>query len=345
MIVPSIDTLNDEALRFLQPGGFALGPAVKTGDWLEKHEQWPLAWRLWARAGLEKQAETPFRDMATWDGRDFARRIVVARRMRHVGAELRLVRFLPRLVEQGGQVVAYLDPRVAPLARRSFPGVDVRILAELIAHPGADFGPDDRAAGFEDLGAAFAPDRATVAASWRPLIPDPARTAQARAFTGGGGIGVSWASDNPKKRPPALDQWGELFDALPGPILSLQYSPAADDLALLSDLSGRFLHDPAIEPRHDLEGHAAQIAAVDVVVTVSNTAAHMAGALGKACVVILDDEQIGIWPVTGDRVAWYPSLRLVRRNQRPWSAVMAEAAAVARSLVGSAGLQKISHGR
>lgn len=333
MIIPPVDVLTDEALRLLQPGGFVYGAAVNTGDWLEKHEQWPLAWRLWARAGLEKQAETPFRDMPTWDGQDLRRRIVVARRMRHVGAELRLIRFLALLTEAGADVVAYLDPRVAPLARRSFPGVDVRVLAELIAAPGADFGPNDRAAGFEDLGQVFAPDRAAVVASWRPLIADPVHIARARAVTEGGGVGVSWASDNPNKRPPELRQWGRLFDALPGPILSLQYAPAPEDLALMRDLCGRFVHDPTIDPRHDLEGHAAQIAAVDVVVTVSNTAAHMAGALGKPCVVMLDDEQIGIWPITGDRVAWYPSLRLVRRDHRPWPDVMAEAAAVARDLI------------
>lgn len=335
MSVPTVQELEDKALRLLQPEGFVLPAAIETGDGLEKHERWPLAWALWAEAGRRKQADTPFRDMRPWDGRTFAgHRLIVARRMRHVGAELRLIRFLPRIIEAGAACVAYLDPRVAPLARRSFPGVDIRILADLMANPLADFSPDDRAASFEDLGLAFAHDRAAVAASWRPLVADPVRVQRSRALLGGPAIGVSWASDNPKKRPPDLPQWGRLMASLPGRVLSLQYSPKTDDLALFHELCGRFVHDPTVDPRHDLEGHAAHIVAVDVVLTVSNTAAHMAGALGTPCVVILDDEQIGIWPVSGDRVAWYPSLRLVRRNHRPWPEVMDEAAAVARDLIG-----------
>ncbi len=53
-------------------------------------------------------------------------------------------------------------------------------------------------------------------------------------------------------------------------------------------------------------------------VTISNTSAHMAGALGIPTVVVLDDKFHMIWPVGDDRTPWYPKTVLVRKQGRDW---------------------------
>jgi ADP-heptose:LPS heptosyltransferase len=72
-----------------------------------------------------------------------------------------------------------------------------------------------------------------------------------------------------------------------------------------------------------MDRFAAQIASVDAVVSISNTAAHLAGALSVPTIVILED-RLRNWPVFSDRVPWYPTVRLVRRNGREWTEVMQE---------------------
>ena len=60
-------------------------------------------------------------------------------------------------------------------------------------------------------------------------------------------------------------------------------------------------HDATIDQMTDIDGFAAQIAALDAVVTISRTAAHVAGALGIPCIVVRDDKPILAWPVAGSK--------------------------------------------
>jgi ADP-heptose:LPS heptosyltransferase len=69
--------------------------------------------------------------------------------------------------------------------------------------------------------------------------------------------------------------------------------------------------------------------ACDAVVTVSNTTAHLAGALGRPTWVMVPHGHARIWYWFRDRSdsPWYPRVR-VHRQQRgqPWSGLVAEMA-------------------
>lgn len=63
--------------------------------------------------------------------------------------------------------------------------------------------------------------------------------------------------------------------------VDLQYGADEIGRATLAPALARRLHrDAAIDPATDLDGFAAQVAALDLVVSSSNTTVHMAGALG-----------------------------------------------------------------
>lgn len=51
-------------------------------------------------------------------------------------------------------------------------------------------------------------------------------------------------------------------------------------------------------------------------VTTSNTTAHIAGALGVPCLVLLPRTRpvLWYWGYRGERTPWYPSLRLLRNE-------------------------------
>jgi hypothetical protein len=83
----------------------------------------------------------------------------------------------------------------------------------------------------------------------------------------------------------------------------------------------------------DVDVFAAQVSSVRGVLTISNTTAHMAGALGVPCVVLLDDVQHLTWPSAGMQSPFYPKMRLLRQNGRPWGQVVHEGLALLRVLI------------
>ena len=96
-------------------------------------------------------------------------------------------------------------------------------------------------------------------------------------------------------------------------------------LRLLQELAdGRVIHDAEIDQLVDLDGFAAQIAALDAVVSISNTTIDMAGMLGVPTVHIRDDKASAIWPQSGQS-PWYPSMTFLYKQQRPWPEVFGEA--------------------
>ena len=96
---------------------------------------------------------------------------------------------------------------------------------------------------------------------------------------------------------------------------------------------GRIIRDPSIDQLVDLDGFAAQIAALDAVVSISNTTIDVAGMLGKPTVHIRDDNlSSAIWPRSGP-TPFYPGMIMLYKQRRPWSDVLAEARAHLEKLI------------
>ena len=74
--------------------------------------------------------------------------------------------------------------------------------------------------------------------------------------------------------------------------------------------------DTEINPLESLDDFAAQVAALDLVITISNTTAHMAGALGKSVWTLLHYGADWRWLTNRSDTPWYPSMRLFRQSYR-----------------------------
>ncbi len=73
-----------------------------------------------------------------------------------------------------------------------------------------------------------------------------------------------------------------------------------------------FFHETSIDPSSDLHGFVALVAAMDLVITIDNTTAHIAGGLGVPGWVLLPFVPAWFWGVTGPAPPWCPNLRLFR---------------------------------
>jgi tetratricopeptide (TPR) repeat protein len=240
-----------------------------------------------------------------------------------VGDQVMYASMLADLAARGVRGVVETDPRLVPLFERSFDGFTF-VPATTPPHPAT-------AATFEtsmpvaSLGRHLRPDFASFPRHAGYLHTDRTRVAalRARYESQAGGdhlVGISWMSGarrNADAKSIDLRSWAPLL-RLPGvAFVSLQYgSDGAQIAAAARDLGARIIDDPEIDQLRDLDGVAAQIAAMDHVVTISNTTAHLAGALGRPGTVLLPLARGLHWYWFTERPdsPWYPSLTLLRQS-------------------------------
>jgi ADP-heptose:LPS heptosyltransferase len=85
--------------------------------------------------------------------------------------------------------------------------------------------------------------------------------------------------------------------------------------------------DTEVDQWTDLDGFAAQVAAMDLVVTIDNSTAHMAAALGVQTWTMLPFAPDWRWLLERENSPWYPTMRLFRqREPGQWKPVIEEVA-------------------
>jgi hypothetical protein len=293
---------------------------------LIRSELFERAWGLRIRAA-DMTRPSPVRE---WDGEDLAGKTILIRAYtprERIGEELRLARFIAPAAQRARRCVVLAEPRLVRLLARSFPGVDVRPrgVDDAAAFAEVDFG-----AYYETIALHTAKNAEEMRRSFVRLCADPrlVDTLRQRYQLGAEGplIGVAWGSRNSDKALPDLKSWAPLLRWPSANFLSLQYGDIASDLEILQELAGgRILCDDRIDQLVDLDGFAAQVAALDAVVSISNTTVDMAGMLGVPTVHIRDDNlSSAIWPRSGP-TPFYPEMIMLYKERRPWTEVLAEA--------------------
>lgn len=108
--------------------------------------------------------------------------------------------------------------------------------------------------------------------------------------------------------------------------VDLQYGDTTEEQAQAQAITGRaLLRAPEIDCFNDLDGLAALIDACDVILTVSNTTAHLAAALGRPVLLMLP-YTTGLpwyWHIERNDSPWYPTVRLFRQPEMgDWKTVI-----------------------
>lgn len=268
-----------------------------------------------------------------WDGAPLDDRTALVYAEQGMGDEIMFASCLPDLVRRAGHVVLDCSPRLAPLFARSFPQVTI--------HAGLKKDPVDWLEGVRPIDVQVAigslPRLMRSSLDEFPrqehyLVPDEQATGEWRGRFAGLGdglkVGISWrGGSNPLSRALRtipLVEWMPVF-SLPGiTFVNLQYGDCAGELESFWDATGVEIHDwEDANPYRSLDGFAAQIAALDLVVSVDNTTIHMAGSLGKPVWGLLPAVPDWRWLLERDDSPWYASVRLFRQPlQGKWQPVI-----------------------
>ena len=295
---------------------------LTAGGFLERLLDHAGSARIAAIAGLLRSPSA----LPEWDGTSRpGQTLLIVRRIRHTGDQLRMARLIPLAARLVGRCIVLAEPRLVPLFQRSYPDVDVRSTA---THEESAITEAEMVASYETLWEHLGSNEQAIVEGFTPLQPDPALVHQFRAKYKTNGqplVGISWKSTNLNKDCPSMADWAEMMKSVSADFVSLQYGDVRSDIDDLRSLSGsNLICDDTVDSMVDLDRFAAQVKALDAVVSISNTTAHMAGAVGTKLMVILDDKSHLPWPYYLSWSPWYPSATLIRRRQRTWSDVFRE---------------------
>jgi Flp pilus assembly protein TadD len=251
-----------------------------------------------------------------------------------IGEEVLFASMLPEVVALPRQKIVVVNGRLIPLFERT------------LASPGLTFiddaGPKVPASAYTeqialgDLGAHIRTRLGDFLAARAPYLrADPQRVAhyaaRLRASPAPRVCGLTWRSRNAliaEEKSLRGQDLEALTTGLNCRFLNLQYGEVPNEIASLRQLGVDLAVLEDLDLRNDLDGLAAAIMACDLVVTTSNSTAHIAGALGKRTLLLLPHGRgrFWYWQAQGEGSLWYPSVRILRQTRAgDWSAPIAEA--------------------
>ncbi|MDB5393621.1 MAG: glycosyl transferase family 9 [Rhodospirillales bacterium] len=293
----------NEALARLLSGDFAAG-------W-RKYE-----WR-WRRK------ETPPRIFAVplWDGGDLTGKTILLHAEQGYGDAIQFIRYAALVKKRGGLVLVECSE---PLRRlfASAPGIDRLVSAD------EPFPLFDCHAPLLSLPAILGTMLETIPADtpylraesdlvqkWRNQFSQPSRRK----------IGLAWRGNpthsNDRKRSIPATAIADLGRMAGIELISLQVDTTLDEIAAFSPV---ILYNMG-SSLHDWADTAALVEALDLVITVDTSIAHLAGALGKPVWVLLPFAPDWRWLLDRCDSPWYPTMRLFRQHAPgDWTRVLKE---------------------
>jgi len=231
----------------------------------------------------------------------------------------------PEAAQWAEQLIAVVDARLLPLFAQAMPNIRF--------YPSNQPVPEDQYDAHLPMGSLPGYLRNSLSCFTQTragyLSPNQVRAAQIRQQLGGTDtflIGIAWRSKNPQsgeKRTLDVNR----FAMLSGPgvkLVNLQYGDVAADIVGFKTQAGcELLQCADVDNQQDLDGLAALITACDLVVSCDNSTVHLAGALGKACWVLLPVAPDWRWQLERCDSPWYQSIKLYRQETLDdWHQVM-----------------------
>ena len=323
----------DEAIPAFDQA-LALQPAMAEAAWnkslaLLTLGDYGAAWQLYEWRWVNHSATPPLADAATptWDGiAPLAGKRILVLGEQGLGDCIQFARYLPLLANQGAHVVFAVYDALASLMQT------LRGVTEIVPHAGPHPQADYRVL-LMSLPLLFKTTLATIPAPAQYLHVPPAALQPWATRLGRNSrmrVGLVWrgspSHQNDRKRSIPLDQ---LVARLPAgsdtgvDYVSLQYQPSAAEQTVLAQHG--VLH--WAEAVADFSDTAALCAQLDLLISVDTSVAHLSGALGIPCWVLVTHSADWRWLLGRSDCVWYPATRVYRQEQAgDWDSVLQKVA-------------------
>jgi tetratricopeptide (TPR) repeat protein len=282
-----------------------------------EQNKWPEGWELYENRKFIEGWQRPHYPIPYWTGQDTGTLLIHGEQ--GLGDEIMYLALVNRIRNKAKRIVVECNYRLIPLIRRSlgvecFPNIEAVQAAGIRPDHIIAMGSLPNAVKLERKDARtdgyLKPDADRVE-YWRQTLK---RVAGGRPI-----ITLAWKGGLPQTHKEIRNPPRELFKLIdPNKycLVSVQYTPMAAEQA--HEL-GAFHYQPAID---DIDEQAAVIAASDCLVTVAQTAMHLAGGTSTPCIALIASKPR--WDCIGDtdsEMPWWKSITCIRQRGQDWADV------------------------
>ena len=299
-----------------------------TGDFKKGWQEYD--WRLKTELSRSDKRTLQY---PRWHGCDLASKTILVWAEQGIGDQIMFASVLHLLAQKSQRVVVGIEPRLVAIFQRSFPSIaffsqfdlpDLCVLGHSI----------DYQIPIASLGQHFLNIETTFPKQRSYLIPCSEKVQQfehryKQLADGRPLIGISWRGGNKGKesRNISLKQWADLIAMRNFCFINLQYGDVIDEINEFTAATGIPIYsDGQVDSSKDLDDFFAQVAAMDLVVSIANSTAHIAGSLGKPALIFLPHVPDWRWMLDRTDSLWYPEITLLRQSREgSWSDVLQQA--------------------
>jgi hypothetical protein len=132
-------------------------------------------------------------------------------------------------------------------------------------------------------------------------------------------VGISWKSVNQrvgKIKSTSLKDWTVILSQPNYYFINLQYGDVNAEIEEYTSGNKTSIYiDKEINSLMSLDDFTAQVSALDLIISTSNTTVHVAGALGKEVWTLLPYISDWKWMLNREDTPWYPTMKLFRQSK------------------------------
>lgn len=302
---------------------------LAAGDFERGYALYEWRWQGGEKSAYKNRKFPPPR----WDGTPLERKTILVWGEQGLGDEIVFASLYPELLRRASRCLFEVEPRLVNLFRRSFPNAVIVPRSdppapELLA---ADI---DFEAPAGDLMRWLMPtfDQGPDRENYLRADPDQVAVFKNRYAEKGARltVGLGWQTVHPKvrvKNSVPVDVFDALARVPQVQFVNLQYGDHREEIEALKGRTGISLLQDTVNPLVDVDGYAAQIKSLDLVVSIVNSTAVLASALGVPVWGLVPHSSDWRWGNDGATCDWYPSMRLYRgTRQDGWASPFGEIA-------------------
>ncbi len=249
-----------------------------------------------------------------------------------IGDQIMFSSCLPDLLKVNKNVILECDQRLAPLFRRSFPGIEI-----IGSHQNSDMSWLENYSNIKyhlPIGSLpfffrrklenfshsphYIQSNKKSIAKWRNRYKDAGT---------GLNVGISWKAGikvEHEKRSINLDDWLPILSSASVNFINLQYGDVEKEIEDFRKNHGITIYEwKDSDSLKNIDDFSAKIAALDLIISVANTNVHIAGSQNIPAWSLIPQVPSWRWMEKGEHSVWYESVKLYRQtDNNDWGSII-----------------------
>jgi len=279
-----------------------------------------------------------------WDGSPLNGKEIILWAEMGLGDEILYASMIPDVLRQGGKVTIECTRRLVPLFTRSFEGAEVHAAPYLPAEESHRY--YDFQSSFPSLGRYLRNtigDFPSFDDEYIYLKADPSHRVhwqeQLASISNKPKLGLSWSSfvvkDELAHFYASIEDMEPLLSLTEVDFICLVPANVDDDIAKALNKYGVTIHVlEDLDLKDDIDGVAALMSSLDIVISCLSTVTELAGALGVRTLGFIGDRSHSIWMGTDD-VLWFPNTHYhAKQKSEPWQPLFADISLEVKNILG-----------